>query len=66
MSAFNDGQCPKCGKRFGWTGKVSDRPPCPKCGHQLPKEELEAADKQMEDFEKFLIARKKAEGEHRP
>lgn len=31
MSAFNDGTCPKCGNRFGWTGKITDCPPYPQC-----------------------------------
>lgn len=49
-----DASCPKCGKRFGWSGSMIDRPPCPRCGHQLPKEELEAADAAMDAFEERL------------
>jgi hypothetical protein len=27
-----DVQCRHCGKRFGWQGRLADRPPCPRCG----------------------------------
>ena len=37
-SGFSNATCGKCGKRFGWTGRLSEKPPCPKCGaHQEPK-----------------------------
>jgi len=29
---FFDVQCRHCGKRFGWYGRLADRPPCPRCG----------------------------------
>jgi hypothetical protein len=29
---FFDVQCGRCGRRFGWSGRASDRPPCPGCG----------------------------------
>jgi len=55
MPAFIDGTCPKCKKRFGWVGEITDRPPCPKCGHQIPKEELEADQKAMDEMEALLL-----------
>jgi predicted nucleic acid-binding Zn-ribbon protein len=58
MPAFNDASCPKCGRRFGWVGEMIDRPPCPKCGHQIPKEELQEADEEMEKFRQLLRDRK--------
>lgn len=35
--AFLDATCPKCGKRFGWTG---NKPPCPRCKYQDDPAEL--------------------------
>lgn len=45
-----DGNCPKCGKRFGWQGSMIDRPPCPKCGHQIPRAELEADERKFQEI----------------
>lgn len=56
MPAFVDGTCPKCQMRFGWSGDMIDRPPCPKCGHQLPREELLAVDKELQAAEDEIIA----------
>lgn len=53
MNAMMDGRCPKCSKRFGWRGKVTERPPCPRCGHQLPREQLE---KDQATLERALTA----------
>ena len=58
MGALVDATCPKCRKRFGWAGEMIDRPPCPRCGHQLPLEELKAADEEMEVFRQQLLSRK--------
>jgi PHP family Zn ribbon phosphoesterase len=33
---FFDASCPKCKRRYGWSGTVKDRPPCPKCGYRVP------------------------------
>ena len=60
MPAMFDAQC-KCGKRFGWSGTAADRPACPRCGHRPPQEELEAADREMEEFERLLAAQLEAE-----
>lgn len=49
MSMF-DAQCPKCRKRFGWSGEVRDRPPCPRCGHEIPAAELEADAAKIEEM----------------
>lgn len=38
--AMNDATCPRCGFHIGWPGKVTDRPPCPECGHQVDMEAL--------------------------
>jgi uncharacterized Zn finger protein (UPF0148 family) len=55
-----DATCPKCGRRFGWQGKMVDRPDCT-CGHNFPKAELEAADAELEKSMKELAAQLKAE-----
>jgi endogenous inhibitor of DNA gyrase (YacG/DUF329 family) len=35
MPSLCDATCPRCGKRFGWSGEPGARPPCPRCGHQI-------------------------------
>ncbi len=52
-----DATCPKCQKRFGWSGKLTDKPPCPRCGHQDSLEELEAAEAKMEAFQNELFGK---------
>ena len=42
MPAFNDVRCPKCSAKIGWMGELVDQPPCPKCGHKVPVEEIRA------------------------
>ena len=55
MNAMIDVSCPKCGRRFGWCGEMINRPPCPRCGHQLPREELEKADAEMKAMQEMLL-----------
>lgn len=55
-NAFNDARCPKCSKRFGWTGKMTDRPPCPGCGLVVDMTEDQ---KEMDKFEQMLLAKDK-------
>lgn len=49
MSAFIDARC-KCGAHVGWFGSMADRPACKECGHRPPQEELEAADRRINEF----------------
>lgn len=58
MPGFLDATCRVCGKRFGWTGKLTDRPPCPGCGDVIPQSELEADEKEMEAAMKEIFNRK--------
>jgi PHP family Zn ribbon phosphoesterase len=58
MPGFYYATCPKCKKRFGWTGEFFDRPFCPNCGYSIPKQELLDDQKELEDFKKYLIERK--------
>lgn len=57
MTAMIDASCPKCGRRFGWCGSMSNRPACPKCGHRPPQEELDSAEAEMEAMEKLILTR---------
>jgi ribosome-binding protein aMBF1 (putative translation factor) len=45
--AMIDVSCPKCRRRFGWYGRFVDRPPCPRCDHQIKPADLERAQDQM-------------------
>lgn len=56
MSAFNDASCPKCSKRFGWRGQLTDRPACPGCGHRIPQEQLEAEQLELDRVEQQMLA----------
>jgi len=45
---FNDATCLKCGHRYGWQGKLTDKPACPKCGQEPNREELAKIEKEIE------------------
>jgi DNA-binding transcriptional regulator YiaG len=51
MTGMFDVTCEKCGKRFGWGGKLTDRPPCPvaHCGYRPPAAELASIEAKMEE-----------------
>ena len=55
MSAMMDARCEKCGKRFGWSGEVADRPPCPRCGHQIDPAKLAADQAVFDEFRELLL-----------
>lgn len=48
MSGFFDVQCPQCSKRFGWRGSYSNRPSCPRCGHQESEAALAKVEAEMQ------------------
>ncbi len=52
MGACFDAACSECGARIGWFGRMKDRPPCPKCGHQLSSKELQAANAAIEKIKR--------------
>jgi predicted nucleic-acid-binding Zn-ribbon protein len=60
MPSMIDASCPKCGKRFGWTGSMVNKPACPKCGYRDSQEDLAAADAAMKTFEELLASRPNA------
>ena len=49
--SFIDATCPKCSKRFGWTGNLVDKPPCPKCGWKDDPEKLKKIQEEMQKKE---------------
>jgi len=55
-TGFYDARCPKCGKRFGWHGRLTDKPACPRCGHRddpaaLARDEAEIERVLQDDFD---------------
>ena len=52
MNAHYDVSCKKCRRRYGWFGRVSQQPKCPKCGFRPSQIELDKAEK---DFEKQVF-----------
>lgn len=52
--AFIDVSCPKCHKKFGWFGLVTDRPPCPRCNHQIDSAALEKDQAEIDNFRELL------------
>lgn len=60
MSATIDASCPKCGKRFGWCGKLTDMPNCPRCGREPDRAKLAADQAEMDAFQQLLLTRPNA------
>lgn len=61
--AFFDATCPKCERSFGWYGSLVGRPPCPKCGHQIPREDRVSAQAKLDECRKVMeTSPHKAEG----
>lgn len=59
MSAFIDVRC-RCGKRFGWCGAMSDRPPCPRCGFRPGPDEDAALAAELEKAEAEILKARRA------
>lgn len=60
MPAFYDATCTKCKRRFGWSGELKNKPPCPKCGHHDKITQADLEDEAyMEEFLQELIKKKK-------
>lgn len=56
MPAFIDAAC-ECGEMIGWFGRMSDRPPCPKCGMVINQTDADHDQKEIDDFAEFLVAK---------
>ena len=48
-TAMFDATC-SCGRRIGWSGKVTDRPPCPSCGRRPSDVDLERDAKHVDEL----------------
>lgn len=57
--AFNDATCPKCGKKISWIGSLANRPPCPRCGHQIPLEDLQRDEEEIRAAMESILEAKK-------
>lgn len=53
MNAMIDAQCPKCNRRFGWQGDLTDRPACPRCGHRPDADSLAAEQARMDEDQRL-------------
>ncbi len=56
-NAMNDATCGKCGRRFGWYGRLVNRPPCPDCGDVVPQSQLEKEQREVDLVMKAVRAR---------
>ena len=55
MSAgFFDASCPQCRRRFGWHGRIGDRPSCPHCGHKPAQATLDRVALRVEEFKLLM------------
>jgi len=59
-AAFIDVCCPKCRAKFGWYGRLMDRPPCPRCRFTIPREELERDQAKMDASRELLAELRQA------
>jgi hypothetical protein len=57
IGGFWDAQCPKCKIRVGWRGTFKDRPPCHRCGYIVSVKDMEADEREIEDFKRLLEGR---------
>lgn len=46
--AFFDGHCPDCDHPVSWFGFEVDRPDCPNCGFNVPREKLDECQRMRE------------------
>lgn len=60
VAGFMDASCPRCRRKIGWYGRVVDRPPCPRCGHQIDAATLEHDQAQLNDFRELLAELRQA------
>src|SRR4051794_15854977 len=57
MPAMIDVSCRKCGKRYGFTGRLTDCPACPKCGAEPDRARLESDQKHLDELRALMRAR---------
>jgi len=49
IRAFFDASCPKCKAHIGWSGTLSMKPPCPRCGWRDDPEKLKEEEDELEE-----------------
>lgn len=55
VTGFFDGHCPKCHKRIGWYGTLTDRPPCRGCDYIPDKQTISEDKKALRDLDVFCL-----------
>lgn len=58
MPGFIDASCPKCHKKIGWFGVMTDHPGCA-CGYRPPQEELQATEDKMNETIRLMSLKPK-------
>lgn len=53
--SFYNASCTSCGKRFGWQGDLTDKPPCPRCNYVDDPEELKRVQDELDRIEHELL-----------
>jgi uncharacterized protein (DUF983 family) len=61
LRAHVSASCPKCRRRFGFHGVPCEPPPCPKCGHQIPHEDMGLERAAFREMLEVLRAKRAAE-----
>lgn len=59
MLGFIDVSCPKCNRKHGWFGEMTERPACPRCGYKVDPQELADVQAKMDEVERLLLTRPK-------
>jgi len=63
MIAMMDATCPRCKKKFGWRGTFLTRPPCPRCGHDIPQAQKQADHETMQEWHREMFPEEYKGGE---
>lgn len=56
MPAMIDVACEKCDCRYGFCGRMTDCPKCPRCGHKPDRAALESTEAKLAETERLLLA----------
>jgi hypothetical protein len=57
MQGFYDVCCAKCRRKYGFSGRFSDQPPCPRCGHKTDPVALAEDQKKIDEYRELLCRR---------
>jgi len=61
MIAYFIATCPSCGKRFGWTGEFTQKPPCPRCECREDPEAMKRANEEIDRTRRKVLKDKGTE-----